>query len=104
VIRFARHLLYRFSPHFDLGDQGFMKEQLIALCERAGFEMTYAGRYGVLAYMFAGFPDHLGVLRWVPGNAWLVRRMIALDRWICSKRFLRILSFQVVVAGKPRAS
>ena len=103
VIRWARHLLYRFSPHFDLGDQGFTKNGLIALCERAGFEMTYAGRYGVLAYLFAGFPDHFGVLRWVPGNAALVRRMIALDRWICSKRFLRILSFQVVVAGKPRA-
>jgi ubiquinone/menaquinone biosynthesis C-methylase UbiE len=104
VIRFARFLLYSLSPHFDLGDQGFTKNGLIDLCERAGFEMTYTGRYGVLAYLFAGFPDHFGVMKWIPGNAAITRTMIKLDRWICSKRFLRILSFQVVVAGKPRAS
>jgi SAM-dependent methyltransferase len=103
VIRFARYLLYRFSPHFDLGDQGFTKNGLIELYRRAGFEVTYAGRYGVFAYLFAGFPDHLGVLRFVPGNAAIVRGFLKLDRWICATRLLRILSFQVVVAGKPAA-
>jgi ubiquinone/menaquinone biosynthesis C-methylase UbiE len=101
VIRFARYVLYRFSPHFDLGDQGFTKNGLIELYERAGFEVTYAGRYGVLAYMLAGFPDHLGLLRWIPGNAGLTRFFLRLDRWICSTRVLRILSFQVVVSGRP---
>jgi SAM-dependent methyltransferase len=101
VIRFARHMLYRFSPHFDLGDQGFTKSGLIELYERAGFEVTYAGRYGVFAYLFAGFPDHLGILRFVPGNAAITRLFLKLDRWICSMRFLRILSFQVVVSGRP---
>ena len=103
LIRWARAVMYKVSPHFHPDDKGFMKDEIVELMERAGFELTYAGRYGVLAYLLAGFPDHLGVLKWVPGNAALVRRMIALDRWICSKRFLRILSFQVVVAGKPRA-
>jgi SAM-dependent methyltransferase len=101
VIRFARYLLYRFSPHFDLGDQGFTKNGLIQLYRSAGFEVTYAGRYGVFAYLFAGFPDHFGILRFVPGNAAIVRAMLRVDRWICATRFLRILSFQVVVAGKP---
>ena len=104
VIRFARYLLYRFSPHFDLGDQGFTKNGLIALYEHAGFEVTYAGRYGVLAYVLAGFPDHLWILRYVPGNAALTRLFLKIDRWICSTRFLRILSFQVVVAGRPARS
>ena len=103
AIRWARYLMYRFSPHFDLGDEGFTKNGLIRLYEEAGFEITYAGRYGVFAYVFAGFPDHLGILRFVPGNAAIVRALLKLDRWICSTRFLRILSFQVVVAGKPRA-
>jgi ubiquinone/menaquinone biosynthesis C-methylase UbiE len=103
LIRWARHLLYRFSPHFDLGDQGFTKTGLIELYERAGFEVTYAGRYGVFAYVFAGFPDHLGVLKYVPGNAALVRGFLRLDRFICRTRVLRILSFQVVMVGKPRA-
>lgn len=103
LIRWARAAMYHLSPHFNPDDRGFKKEELVGLMRRAGFEMTYAGRYGVLAYVFAGFPDHLGLLKWIPGNAAIVRRMIAIDRWICSKRFLRILSFQVVVAGKPRA-
>jgi ubiquinone/menaquinone biosynthesis C-methylase UbiE len=103
MIRWARYLLYRFSPHFDLGDQGFTKSGLIELYERAGFEVTHAGRYGVFAYVLAGFPDHLGILRWVPGNVALVRFFLKFDRWICSLRFLRILSFQVVMSGKPKA-
>lgn len=104
VIRWARAAMYHISPHFHPDDKGFKKDELVALMRRAGFELTYAGRYGVLAYLFAGFPDHFGLLKWIPGNAWIVRRMIALDRWICARRFLRILSFQVVVAGKPASA
>jgi SAM-dependent methyltransferase len=103
LIHWARSAMYRLSPHFHPDDRGFKKDEIVELMQRSGFEMTYAGRYGFLAYLFAGFPDHFGPLRWIPGNAAIVRRMLALDRWICSKRFLRILSFQVVVAGRPRA-
>jgi hypothetical protein len=104
LIRWARWVLYRFSPHFDLGDWGFTKEGLIEMCEQAGFEVVGAKRYGVFAYVFAGFPDHLGLLRFVPGNAWLTKRMLALDRRICATRFLRILSFQVMLVARPRAA
>ncbi|NUP95272.1 MAG: class I SAM-dependent methyltransferase [Planctomycetaceae bacterium] len=103
LIRWARAAMYRISPHFHPDDRGFTKDELVGLMERSGFELVYAGRYGFLGYVFAGFPDHIGILRWVPGNAWIVRKMLAIDRWICSTRFLRILSFQVVVSGKPRA-
>ena len=103
LIRWARFLLYKFSPHFDLGDQGFTKDGLRALYERAGFEVTFAGRYGVFAYVLAGFPDHLGVLRFVPGNVGLVKFFLKLDRWMCATRVLRILAFQVVMVGKPKA-
>jgi SAM-dependent methyltransferase len=104
LIRWARELMYRTSPHFHPDDRGFKKDELVELMQRAGFELTYAGRYGVLAYLFAGFPDHFGLMKWIPANAWIVRKMIALDRWICARRFLRILSFQVVVAGKPKTT
>jgi SAM-dependent methyltransferase len=103
LIRWARAAMYKLSPHFHPDDKGFRKEELAALMRRAGFDLVHSGRYGVLAYLFAGFPDHFGPLKWIPGNAALVRGMIALDRWICSKRFLRILAFQVVVSGTPRA-
>jgi len=104
LIRLARAAMYRVSKHFHPDDVGFKKTELIGLMERAGFEVSSSTRYGFLAYIFAGFPDHIGILRVVPCNAWIVRRMLALDRWICSTRALRILSFQVVVSGRPRRS
>lgn len=101
MIRWARFLLYKFSPYFDLGDQGFTKEGIKDLCERAGFEVVESRRYGVLAYMFGGFPDHLGLLRWIPGNAWILKQMLKFDRFLVSTRVLRILAFQIVIAVRP---
>lgn len=103
AIRLARYLLYKFSPHFDLGDQGFTKNGIIALCEQAGFEVTYCGRYGVFAYAFGGFPDHLGLLKYVPGSAAILRGMLKLDRFLCSTPVLRLLGFQVTIACRPAA-
>jgi SAM-dependent methyltransferase len=102
LIRLARYLLYRFSPHFDLGDQGFTKQGLIGLCEQAGFEVLSCERYGVLAYTFGGFPDHLGVLKYVPGNAAILRGMLAVDRVLCRLPLLRLLGFQLTIACRPR--
>jgi SAM-dependent methyltransferase len=103
LIRLARKVLYRKSAHFDEGDEGFTRRGIVELCERAGFEVLRVRRYGVLAYVFAGFPDHLGVLRFVPGNAWLTRLFIRLDRLICAVPGLAILGFHVVVVARPRA-
>jgi SAM-dependent methyltransferase len=99
LIWLARKILYAFSPHFDQGDQGFTRRRIVALTEAAGFRVERAYRYGVLAYAFAGFPDHLGVLRHVPGNAALTRFFIKLDRLICSVPLLDLLGFHVVVVG-----
>ena len=102
LIRLARKILYRRSAHFDEGDQGFTRKGIIGLCEQAGFEVRLVRRYGVLAYVFAGFPDHLGVLRFIPGNAWLTRLFIRLDRLICAIPGLAILGFHVVIVARPR--
>ncbi len=102
LIRWARATLYRFSPYFDTGDRGFRKEELAELCARADFEIVESRRYGVLAYLFGGFPDHFGVLKYVPGRAAILRGMLKLDRVLVSTRFLRILAFQVLVAARPR--
>ncbi len=103
VIRLARKLLYKKSQHFDEGDQGFTRRGIVGLCERAGFEVTRVRKYGVLAYTFAGFPDHLGILRFVPGSAWLTRLFIRIDRLICAVPGLSIMGFHVVVVARPRA-
>ena len=102
LIRWARGLLYHFSPYFDPGDRGFKKEELKSLCEQAGFEIVGSRRYGVFAYLFGGFPDHLGALKYMPGSAAILRGMLRVDRFIVDRRFLRILAFQVVVAARPR--
>jgi SAM-dependent methyltransferase len=103
AIRLARAVLYRKSKHFDEGDQGFTRKGIVSLCEQAGFEVVKVKKYGVLAYVFAGFPDHLGILRYVPGNAWITRLFIRLDRIICAIPGLSLLGFHVVIVGKPRA-
>jgi len=102
LIRFARALLYKKSEHFDVGDQGFTKTGIIELCEQAGFEVTKAKKYGILAYTFAGFPDHLGFLRFIPGNALITKFFIGLDRVICATPGLSIFGFHIVIVGKPK--
>ena len=101
LIRFARWSLYKKSQHFDAGDQGFTKKGIVSLCAQDGFRVTLVKRYGVLAYVFAGFPDHLGVLRYLPGSALLTRLFLAIDRVICAIPGLSLLGFHVVVVAEP---
>jgi ubiquinone/menaquinone biosynthesis C-methylase UbiE len=103
LIRWARAILYRKSPHFDEGDEGFTRRGIVRLCEEAGFAVERAYKYGVLAYVFAGFPDHLGVLKYVPGNVALTRAFLAIDRFLCALPGLSLLGFHVIVVARPRA-
>ncbi len=102
-IRFARWAMYTVSPHFDTGDKGFTRKGIVALCEEAGFEVVACRRYGGLGYVFGGFPDHLGVLKYVPGNLAIMRAMIRFDRWMVRMPLLRLLAFQVSISCRPRA-
>jgi SAM-dependent methyltransferase len=104
LIKLARAILYRKSPHFDEGDEGFTRKGITALCEKAGFEVALAKKYGVFAYVFAGFPDHLGVLKHIPGNAWITRALIRIDRVLCAIPGLSLLGFHIVIVGKPRVT
>jgi len=101
IIRLARAILYKKSKHFDTGDEGFRKKQIVGLCEAAGFKVTKVKMYGVFAYTFAGFPDHIGILRYIPGAKLLTKLMIGLDRVICAIPGLRMLGFHIVVVGEP---
>jgi ubiquinone/menaquinone biosynthesis C-methylase UbiE len=103
LIRWARALLYRTSPHFDEGDQGFTRAGIVRLCEQSGLEVAKVYKYGVLAYVFAGFPDHVGILRFVPGNVLLTRAFLAIDRVLCGLPLLSLLGFHVIVVARPRA-
>lgn len=103
IIRLARTLLYRKSPHFDVGDQGFTRKGIIGLCEQAGFEIEQVKKYGIFAYVFAGFPDHLGILRYLPGNYWITKAFLGIDRVLCALPGFSLLGFHVIVVARPKA-
>ncbi len=102
LIRFARWMLYRNSEHFDEGDQGFCRRDLVALYESCGFEVTKVKKYGILAYALCGFPDHIGIMRYVPGNKLFTKLFIGIDRVVCAIPGLSMLAFQLIVVGKPK--
>jgi SAM-dependent methyltransferase len=102
LIRVARWALYRINPHFHEDDRGFTRRRIVGLCEQAGFEVVRVRKYGVFAYVLAGFPDHFGLLRWIPGNAAITRFMIRFDRVLCSAPVLSLLAFHVIVVARPR--
>jgi len=101
LIRAARAVMYRRSRHFDEGDQGFTRRGIVALCEEAGFEVTRVKKYGCLAYVFAGFPDHLGILRFIPGSAWITRAFLAIDRVLCALPLFSLLGLHVLLVARP---
>ena len=59
-------------------------------------------KYGFLAYALCGFPDHLGIMKYVPGSSLLAKLFIRIDRVVCAIPGLSLLAFQLVVVGKPR--
>lgn len=103
IIRLARFVLYRVSSRFHPDDQGFFESQLQEMVRRAGFEVARSRKFGVFAYTFAGFPDHLPLLKWIPGNVAITRAMIALDRGLCSLPLLRAFGFHVICTARRPA-
>lgn len=102
LFHFARNMLYKFSPHFEEGDEGFRRKQMIRLYEEAGFEVTDIQRYGFLGYIFSAFPDLVPWTRLIPGNVLLTKFFVVFDRVLCKIPVLKLLAFQLIVVGKKR--
>jgi SAM-dependent methyltransferase len=103
LFRAARAVLYKLSPYFEPGDQGFTRRQIISLYEQAGFEVIGIKRYGFLGYTFSAFPDLVPITKYVPGNVLLTKLFIHFDRVLCRLPLLSLLAFQIVVVGRKRA-
>lgn len=103
IIRLARWILYRVSSRFHPDDEGFRSKQLSEMVRKAGFEVHRSRTFGVLAYTFAGFPDHLGFLRFIPGNVAITKAMIAIDRFLCAVPLLRAFGFHVICTARRPA-
>lgn len=100
LVRTMRRLMYRFSNKFDEEDEGFLSDQLRELIEATGFREIRMERFGYSAYVLAGFPDQLPVLRYLPGNVAVTRLLIKLDRlWVRAPLFSR-MALQVLASAR----
>ncbi len=101
-VRTVRRLMYRFSDKFDEEDEGFLSDQLRNLIETTGFREIRMERFGYSAYVLAGFPDHLPLLRYVPWNVAITRLLIQLDhRWARTPVLNRMCLQLLVYARRP---
>ena len=82
INRGARRLLYRHSDAFHEEDEGFRRAIIEPMLKRCGFTLETSRGFGFLAYTFAGFPDKIGLLGYLPGNRLLTRLLIAIDRFL----------------------
>jgi ubiquinone/menaquinone biosynthesis C-methylase UbiE len=99
----ARWALYRLSSKFHPGDRGFRTRELARMVRDAGFEIAALRKFGALAYALAGFPDHVPLMRFVPGSLALTRALIAADRGIVSTPVLRSFGFHVICSARRPA-
>ncbi len=103
LVRFARELMYRFSDRFDEDDEGFRSKPLRALLQSVGFGDLRMERFGYSAYVLAGFPDHLPILRWMPGSAVLTSFLVRVDRLWAKAPLLDRMSLQLLVSARRSA-
>lgn len=98
-IRLARWVMYRLNRGFDPGDEGFTTRRILELMREAGFRVESVEKFGVFAYVLAGFPDHLPFLKWIPFAEPLTRFLIRIDSVLTRFPPTRILGFHVIITA-----
>lgn len=102
-IRMARAALHRWRAQaFDREDRAFRTRELEHLIKSCGFDLEASRPFGWLAYLCAGFPDHLPLLRWMPAAGWISRAFIALDAAVLAVPPLHLLAFQRVIVARQQ--
>lgn len=96
IIRLARKIMYHLSDKFDEEDEGYRLQQLADLVASKGFHIRTMQHMGLLGYTFAGFPDRLGLFKYLPGSLALTRAFVALDEMIERTPFLHTQCFQIL--------
>jgi len=95
--------MYRFSDQFEEEDEGFLSERFLETLHTVGFEDIRLKRFGYSAYVLAGFPDLLPVLRYIPGNVLFTRMLVRLDRIWARLPTLNRMSLQIIVSAQKTA-
>lgn len=97
LVRFARNILYKKSSKFNPSDESFLTKELVPKVLECGFRLKSFERFGYLAYMFLGFPDHLNIMKYIPGNKVIAKGLIAIDRLLSRIPVVKDTSFHVLV-------
>lgn len=97
LVRFARKILYKRSLKFDPLDASFLTKELVLKVLECGFRLKSLERFGYLAYVFLGFPDHLNVMKFLPGNKVIAKGLVAIDRLLSRIPVVKDASLHVLV-------
>jgi ubiquinone/menaquinone biosynthesis C-methylase UbiE len=103
LVRWARAALYRLSSHFDVHDRAFRLRDIRDCLEAVGLEVVAVKRFGFLSYLFAGFPDILPVMPYIPGKVWLTRTLTRIDALLARIPGIRLTSFHLMVLARHKA-
>ena len=100
LIRAARKIMYHLSDKFDEEDEGYHLGAFVSQLQDARFDVVFSDRMGFLAYALSGFPDRLGLLKYIPGSLWLTRLFILLDQLIEKIPVVQRLCFAIIVKAR----
>lgn len=100
--RAARRLMYAVNREFHRQDEAFRRNRIIPLLEDVGLEIEYSRGFGFLAYVFAGFPDKLGILGKMPGNGAITRCLIAVDTLLEALPYINRLALHWQVRARKK--
>ena len=102
VNRWARNMMYAKSEEFHEEDEGFRRRKIIPLLKATGFDIEYSRGFGFFGYVFAGFPDKLGILEKVPGSGSITRLLIAVDNVLEMLPYINTLALHWQVRARKR--
>lgn len=102
LVRVARTIMYKKLSKFDENDRGFLSEELFGLLKAHDFSLKKVKRFGFLSYTFAGFPDILPILQYLPFNRLITRLLIAVDGFLATFPGIRGQSLHIIAVAQKR--
>jgi SAM-dependent methyltransferase len=97
LVRLARLIMYKKSDKFEEDDKGFRSKELIKKLAEKGFNVKKVKHFGFLSYVFAGFPDIIGIMKYMPFNKLLTHILILIDRLLSRIPVIKSQSLHIIM-------
>lgn len=102
-VRLARKKMYKESDKFDEDDVGFFSHELKTKLANTNYKLVKIKRFGFLAYIFAGFPDHFSFLAKIPGNKIITSFFIFIDKILSHIPFINRQSLHIIMVANKKS-